>query len=204
MNASLRHATPMAQTTLPPLRGALFFAAAAGCGVAAVYAAARPWGLGGEAVAGALWLLLGAYTLLLCRWTGAQAGKTFLPLAIPLAVAMTAAAAPPFVAAWVLVLAWVRSGLCQRGPLLRRVMAESLLCLAAGWAIAALLWTGSDLVAAASLPRALQLGLGVWLFFLLQTLYFLFFEQTAPQQDRNAAFERAKRRAEAILASGAP
>lgn len=195
------------------LRESLLLALLAGCGSAAAYATAHPWRLGGFALAAALWLTLLVYAWRLCRWNGASCSRLAPPFAIIIAVGITANSPAPIIAAWLLTLSWVRSGLTQEvsGPrqqydrILPRLFAELLLCLIPGALIAAQLlsWPLPTSGAGFALvpPRALQLGLGVWLFFLLQSLYVLFFEPkpARPLGDPFEAFERAKRRAETIL-----
>jgi hypothetical protein len=192
------------------LRSALLFALLAGGGVGAVSAAVQFWRVDGLALLLALWLTLLAHAWLLRPWSGASWGRLAPILAIPLAVGLSASTPAPFIAACLLTLSWMRSGLAleQAGPRLDRVapklLAELLLCLGAGALIAAQLAAGPVAHGGgfgATLPRAAQLALGVWLFFLLQSLYTLFFEPapSSPMGQGGDGFEHAKRRAEAIL-----
>jgi hypothetical protein len=93
------------------------------------------------------------------------------------------------------ILSWIRSGICfKRRPPLKRLGAEAGLCLAGG------------LLVYGAVPGATPAwALGVWLFFLIQALYFVLFEyQSAPHTKIEAdPFEKARMAAEKILSGGA-
>jgi hypothetical protein len=93
------------------------------------------------------------------------------------------------------ILSWIRSGICfKRKPLLKRLGAEAGLCLAGG------------LLAYNAVPGGTPVwALGVWLFFLIQALYFVLFEyQSGPHIKIEVdPFEKARMAAEKILSGGA-
>ncbi len=141
-----------------------------------------------------IWTGLAGYTWILTR----TSGKPLLAALFPLLFLLAAAVIPIFsipVTAYGLfalgVLSWVRSGICYPGSVLGRVALELALCVGGALLIG---WFG---------PRTvLEAALMVWLFFLLQSTYFLFAPtpamQSSPRLDR---FEEARRRAERIMAS---
>lgn len=91
------------------------------------------------------------------------------------------------------VTSWIRSGICftEKGAI--KLAVEMLLCA-----------VGGILVAVFTPGRAFGWALGTWMFFLLQSLYFVVFENRiiAPQNKYEYKidnFERASRQAENIL-----
>ena len=91
-------------------------------------------------------------------------------------------------------LSWIRSGICfKRKPLAKRLAAETGLGL------------GSGLLVFSAVPAVTLNGaLGVWLFFLIQALYFVLFDyQSGPQAKIEVdPFEKAKMAARKILSGG--
>jgi hypothetical protein len=139
----------------------------------------------------ALFLCLAGYGALLARM-----GKTsiralagpFLLLAAVLPVAASAGGLALPAAAG---LAWIRSGICFRGPIVRRVGAEALTA-AAGLAICAGLRP----------PGASGWVLAVWMFFLIQALYFVIVEAPPAASGELPVpnpREALRRRAQALL-----
>ena len=93
------------------------------------------------------------------------------------------------------VISWIRSGLCYQRRRGIRLVVELFLWVAGG-ALVAVFTPGS----------ALTWALGIWLFFLLQALYFAIFDDTTPPLDcintqAVDPFERAFRQAEDILSA---
>lgn len=158
--------------TLAPVAASVAFAAFAAAlfvplaRVAAVFA---PWALPSNL---GLFLLLVGYVLLIARLSGAGLHRLAPTLAVLAAILPTAGSTAGFAAPAVVALAWVRSGICFRGPFRPRLAAEAVLGPAAILAIAAL-----------KPPGPVGWTLAVWLFFLVQASYLLFF---APE-DRGAA-----------------
>jgi hypothetical protein len=86
---------------------------------------------------------------------------------------------------------WIRSGICFPIPDGRRLIVELLLCILGG--ILVTIFTPGSVFA--WVP-------GLWMFFLIQALYFVIFEIKAitPEDPyETAPFERASRQVEAIL-----
>ena len=120
----------------------------------------------------AMFLCLAAYAAILARSSGKPFRALFAPFLMLSAVLPVAASVTGFVVPAAACLAWVRSGICFPGPIARRVVAEALTG-AAGLALcAALLPPGSS-----------GWALGLWMFFLIQALYFVIVD--APPASRS-------------------
>lgn len=109
----------------------------------------------------ALFICLAAYAAVLARLSATPGRRIAAPLFLLAAVLAGAASVTGFVIPAAAGLAWIRSGICFPGSILRRMAAEFLTA-AGGLALCALLRP----------PGVAGWGLGVWLFFLVQALYF--------------------------------
>ncbi len=161
----------MKSTFAPVVASVAFAAVAAAVFVPLVRIADRlaPWA---PPLNFGLFFVLVGYLMLITRLSGSGWRRLAPPLAILAAVLPTAGSAAGFAAPAVVALAWVRSGICFRGPLRPRLAAEAVLGPAAILAIAGL-----------KPPGPVGWALAAWLFFLVQASYLLFF---APE-DRGAA-----------------
>ncbi len=144
----------------------------------------RPW-----VRFGLIWLGTACYALLLVRWSRRGLAAVIFPLAV---LGLWGGALPPARSGVVLALAilsWVRSGLCFPGPPGRVVVREALIC-----------GGGGILVQVLTTHGAVSGALGIWLFFLVQALFFVFLDTGrvafAAAED---PFERARQRAESLL-----
>jgi hypothetical protein len=141
------------------------------------------------------WTLLAGYAVLLSRWATRPLRSIGLPLLLLLLSAFLIESATAFLLTAIVILSWIRSGICfKRKPLLKRLGAEMGLGL------------GSVLLVGGAVPGVtLVWALGVWLFFLIQALYFVLFEYQSDCQTkiRVDPFEKAKMAAEKILSGGA-
>ena len=138
-----------------------------------------------------IWSYLAAYALLLCRWSGAPARQSILPLLVGLTAVFWADHPAGLLMVSAAVLAWIRSGLCFQGRVLSRIATEVLV-------------TGGGIALGAFFaPNGiLTWSLGIWSFFLIQSFYFIVFQETGRAVVSEAPadpFERARRGAEAIL-----
>ena len=142
-----------------------------------------------------LWILLAGYAVLLSRWASRPLRSVGLPLLLLLLSAFLIESATAFLFTGIVILSWIRSGICfKRKPLLKRLGAEVGLGL------------GSALLVSGAVPGVTPVwALGVWLFFLIQALYFVLFEYQRGSQTRIEVdpFEKAKMAAEKILCGGA-
>ncbi|MGD8471168.1 MAG: hypothetical protein PVJ82_07230 [Desulfobacteraceae bacterium] len=142
-----------------------------------------------------LWTLLSGYAILLSRWASLPLRSVILPLLLLLLSAFLIESATAFLFIALVILSWIRSGICfKKRPLLKRLGAEAGLCLAGGLLVYGAVPGGTAVWA-----------LGVWLFFLIQALYFVLFEyQSCPHTKIEVdPFEKAKMAAEKILSGGA-
>ena len=140
-----------------------------------------------------LWTLLAGYGVLLSCWASKPLASVALPLLLLLFAAFLIQSTATFLLAALGMLSWMRSGICfNQTSVVKRFVAETGLGLSSG------------LPMAASVPAATLTGaLGVWLFFLIQALYFVVFEYRNDPATRVELdpFERAKMAAEQILSN---
>ncbi len=136
------------------------------------------------------WVYLAGYALLLSRWSETPTHKLFFPLLLPLLFIGWQGSDMTFFICLLFSLSQIRGGICFSSPLFKTVAAEALICF--GSAALASYWS----------PRSLLAwSLGVWLFFLGQSIYFIFITpDNAPRvEPESDVFESARRRAETIL-----
>lgn len=141
-----------------------------------------------------VWSFTAAYSLVLCRWAGANILACAFPLAILLASSFWLRFGHDFLFLSVLVLGWIRSGVCFRKSLWKAVGAEVLVGVG-GAALVAHFYPNSNAAWA----------LGVWMFFLVQSLYFVLTGDMGDVEEAEVAldpFEKARRQAEQILSAG--
>jgi hypothetical protein len=107
-------------------------------------------------------LCLATYAVLLARMSARPIRAIAAPVLMLAAVLLVASSVSGFLVPAAAGLSWIRSGLCFPGPVARRIAAEALLSAA-----------GLALCAALSPSGILGWALGVWMFFLIQALYFV-------------------------------
>lgn len=139
-----------------------------------------------------LWIYLGLYAVLLAGWGNRKSMvRVLFPLAFVLAAAFAVETRSAFLLILLAVLSWIRSGICFPGAALKTAAAEVLVC-----------FGGAGLVSCFH-PHSLSTwAVGIWLFFLIQALYFLFREGKAIskfEQSEADPFETARKGAEKIL-----
>ncbi len=128
-----------------------------------------------------LFLSLAAYAAWLARLSASPIRGLAAPLLLLSVVLVSAASVTGFVIPAAAGLAWIRSGICFPGPAARRAAAE-ILTLSAGLALTALL----------RLPGIAGWALGLWLFFLIQALYFAFVDLAPARDPRQSLRSRAQ------------
>ena len=141
-----------------------------------------------------LWLLLAGYGVLLSRWAPESLRSISLPLLLLFIAAFFIRSTSAFLFISLVMLSWIRSGICfKEKPFLKRFGAEIGLGLATGLLV-------SGAVPAAAIAGAL----GIWLFFLIQALYFVLFDYRSDPEARIEVdpFEKAKMAAQKILSNG--
>ncbi|UCD80715.1 MAG: hypothetical protein JSW26_04580, partial [Desulfobacterales bacterium] len=148
---------------------------------------------GSTAICLTLWLFAAGYALVLSRWSRQKFSTILFPILILLLAVFLTDSIAAFSLLVLIIISWIRSGICfqkQRGI---RLAVEFLLCVF-GVVLAALFTPGT----------AYGWALGVWMFFLLQSLYFVIFDNRTFEPENNHEFiidpfEQSSRRAEAIL-----
>ena len=142
-----------------------------------------------------IWTYLFIYGLFLTGRAGVSPASIIFPLLIPFSLIFPGNHEMPFMIFMIislLVLSWIRSGICFSGSPYYRFGVEVLLSFGGG-ALAAFLASDS----------AAGWALGIWMFFLIQSVFFIFSAEgdAAETDDPVEAFEQARKRAEDILAS---
>jgi len=138
-----------------------------------------------------LWLYAAGYSLLLSRWSKKSILSSGFPLLLLFVTSFLVDSIAVFYLLSLVVISWIRSGICFQNPCGINLVVELLLCV-----------FGGILVAVFIPGSAFAWVLGIWMFFLIQSLYFVIFENRAiipEDQYETDPFERASRQAEAIL-----
>ena len=148
-----------------------------------------PWH---QAICLTLWCCLAGYAIMLNLWGEKLRKQTVFPLLILLPAIFLNNSIVLFFILALIVAGWIRSGICYPKSGAGRVAVELLLGFFA--VLLFMVLTPGSVFAWA---------LGTWLFFLIQALYFIFFDITANHKianDRLDAFDEASKKAEQILA----
>jgi len=141
----------------------------------------------------ALWLFISGYAILLSRWSNTALISIVFPLLLLVPTIFLVNSRILFFLLALSVISWVRSGICFQKPGGIRLAVELLLY-----------FLGAVLLHGFMPGSVFGWGLGVWMFFLVQALYFVFFGPADTQQKASSrldAFEQASRQAERILSS---
>jgi hypothetical protein len=147
-----------------------------------------PWPLGDQLF---LWALLAVYGLMLSRWAFKPFSAVALPIILLLIAALFINSTATFTCVALGIFGWMRSGICFRHKSVAiRFAAEIGLGVGAGLAMSAVVLTAT-----------VSAALGIWLLFLIQTLYFVIFEYRQEPTNRLDVdpFDRARMAAEQIL-----
>ena len=135
--------------------------------------------------------LLAGYGVWLCRWAQQPLRSILLPIILLFMAAFYFQSTNAFLFTGIGLLSWIRSGICfKKESIVKRLAAEIGLGL------------GTGLLVSGAMPNVnLVWALGVWLFFLIQALYFLLFDYSREQETHIELdpFEKAKTAAETIL-----
>ena len=141
----------------------------------------------------AIWLVLAGYLVILTRWGRVSLLSILFPLLLLLLLVFWGDTNSAFLFLALGVLSWVRSGICFQGGLLKTLVAEVALC-----------FGGGALVASFTPHSTITWALAVWMFFLVQSIYFVVFADSDAKEEEVELdpFHQAKRRAERILSVG--
>jgi hypothetical protein len=140
-----------------------------------------------------LWALLTGYGVLLSRWAQQSLRSILFPLILLFVAVFCLQSTNAFLFTAIGWLSWIRSGICfKKESIVKRLTAEIGLSL------------GTALLVFGEAPAVDPVwALGVWLFFLVQALYFVLFDYGREQKTQVEVdpFEKSKMAAETILSS---
>lgn len=140
-----------------------------------------------------LWGYLAAYSYMLTRWSKKSFISNVFPLLLVLVTIFWVDSISAFLLIALGVFSWIRSGICYPKYFIRRLFAEIALCLG-----------GGTLVAILTPISVFSWAMAVWLFFLVQALYFVIFEidHIVKEDIERDLFDQAREQAEKILSAG--
>jgi hypothetical protein len=139
----------------------------------------------------AIFLCLAAYATFLARSSGRSLRALFAPLFMLAAVMAVAGSVTGFVLPAAAGLSWIRSGICFQGSMPRRVCAEAII----GPLGLAMVWLLQP-------PGPYGWVLSIWMFGLIQALYFVAAgaeRSNLPEPDVQERIEKAHCRADVLL-----
>ena len=179
------------KTIKHPIRYTMFYGLICGLSfvpLSLVLNAFIPWS---QALCLLLWFFLTVYALVLNFWCQKFQISTAFPLLLLLPVIFMIDSLILFFILALIVTSWIRSGICYQESGVRGLAME-LLLMGIGAAVVHIFTPGS----------VLAWALGIWMFFLIQSLYFVFLGHADQRRDEPAEmelFEHASRQAERIL-----
>ncbi len=140
-----------------------------------------------------IWSYLALYGLLLTRWGKVNPISIVFPLLTLFIFVFWGNSNSAFLLLALGILSWIRSGICFRRPLAEMLGVELLICIG-----------GGALVAYFVPHSTFTWAIGIWLFFLVQSLYFVLTGDARSEEDKLKLdpFDEAKRQAERILSNG--
>jgi len=141
-----------------------------------------------------LWIYVAVYGILLTRWSSKSINPIIFPLLLILIALFWADSISLFIVLALGILSWIRSGICFPKNMGKKIIGEALLGLVAG-----------GIVISLTPASILTWALAVWMFFLVQALYFVIFETNlqAEEQIKRDPFEKAREQADNILSTEA-
>jgi hypothetical protein len=140
-----------------------------------------------------LWLYLAAYGLLMVHWSKKRLTSVVFPLLLALITIFGVNSISAFLWVAVVTFSWIRSGICYPMHFKIRFIAEALLGIGAG-----------ALVGSFAPISPFNWAIAIWMFFLVQALYFVLFEdpRLSEREMQADAFEQARQQAAKILSAG--
>jgi hypothetical protein len=174
-----------------PVRHTVFYGLACGLSFVPLSLTLNAFFVWSSAVCLTLWLFLAGYAILLSHWRKKALISPVFPLLLLVPTIFLSDSMVLFFILALMVISWIRSGICYQRPGVMGLAVELLLCL-----------LGAVLVQVFTPGSAAAWALGVWMFFLVQALYFVFLGPVDDQQEESIktdAFERASGQAERIL-----
>jgi len=140
----------------------------------------------------AIFTCLAAYSIILASWTNKKRISVIFPLFFLVFFIFSNSSNSAFLLLCLGMLSWIRSGICFQKALSKSLGAEIIFSIG-----------GGAIVAYLSPYSTLTWALGIWMFFLVQSLYFIVMTDFVSEENpvNTDAFEVAKLRAEGILKS---
>jgi hypothetical protein len=138
-----------------------------------------------------VWVYLALYIFMLTRWKKASPLSITFPLLLLLMLVFWGDSDTTFLFFALGILSWIRSGVSVQGSLLKVLSIELLICVG-----------GGALVAYFSPHSMLTWALAMWMFFLIQSLYFFFFGEIGETEVERDPFDQARGKVERILSGG--
>lgn len=141
----------------------------------------------------AIWSYIALYGFFLTKWGKVNPISIVFPLLLLILFVFWGNSNSAFLLLALGILSWIRSGICFKRPLLKILGAELFVCIG-----------GGVLVAYFAPHSTLTWAMGIWMFFLMQSLYFLFTGNITDEEEKLPvdSFEQARRQAERILSNG--
>ena len=158
-----------------------------------------------------IWSYVALYGLLLTRWGKRNPISIVFPLLTLFIFVFWGNSTSAFLLLALGILSWIRSGICFRKPLVQMLGVELLVSIGGGALVtycaphSTLIWASGGASVAYLAPHStLTWAMGIWLFFLVQSLYFVLTGDARSEEDklRLDPFDEAKRQAERILSNG--
>ncbi len=147
-----------------------------------------PWNMAFQM---SIWTYLAIYGFLLTRWGNKRWFSIFFPLVILWIYILLGNTPTSFLIFCLGIFSWIRSGICIKLAPFKQIIIELLLCLG-----------GGGLVGFFAPHSTTGCAIGIWLFALIQSLYFLFFKEfnQISEDTEIDPFDLAGNQAEKILA----
>jgi hypothetical protein len=174
-----------------PIRNTIFYGLFCGLSFVPLSLTLNAFFVWSSAVCLTLWLFLAGYAILLSHWHKKALISSVFPLLLLVPTIFLSDSMALFFILALMVISWIRSAICYQKPGAMRLAVELLIC-----------FIGAVLVQVFTPGSVFAWALGVWMFFLVQALYFVFLGPTDDQQEESIkidAFERASGQAERIL-----
>ena len=138
-----------------------------------------------------LWSYLTCYAIVLAQWGQGRATLMVFPLFLLLFMSIFERSHILFLLSCLCIFSWIRSSLCFQTSLFMMLASEALLSLGGGVLIG---WLNPQ--------TKIAWALGILMFFLVQSLYFVFPQKAMDRKEqREDQFERAYKQVEKILSA---
>jgi len=147
-----------------------------------------------SAICLSFWMVVAGYATLLSYWSKQRLQSIAFPLLFLLLTIFLMDSTVGFYILALIMVSWIRSGICFKKAGWMRFAIELLLCT-----------LGGVLVVSFTPGSIFAWSLGVWMFFLVQSFYFVIFDigsNVTEDYYMTGLFERAQKRAESILSAG--